>query len=91
MYNGNHDLGNGFYNVEILISQTDDLVISAQHTEQPDSFIIEIENMKVNPLENWKSAHSAFTKAKESKRSARTAKGWLGYVEDTARRKGVTL
>lgn len=42
-------------------------------------------------LENWKKSHKAFTKAKESKRSARTAKGWLGYVEDTARRKGVTL
>lgn len=42
-------------------------------------------------LENWKKSHQAFTKAKESKRSARTAKGWLGYVADTARRKGVTL
>ena len=29
LYNGNHDLGNGMYNVEMLISQTDDLVISA--------------------------------------------------------------
>lgn len=47
LYNGNHDLGNGFYNIEMLISQTDDLVISAQHTELPDSFIIEIENSKV--------------------------------------------
>lgn len=27
-------------------------MISAQHTEQPDSFIIEIENMKVNHLVN---------------------------------------
>jgi len=29
LYNGNHDLGNGVYNIEMLISQTDDLVISA--------------------------------------------------------------
>jgi len=52
LYNGNHELGNGIYNVEVLLSQQDDLVISAQHTEQPDSFIIEIENMKVNHLVN---------------------------------------
>lgn len=29
LYSGNHDLGNGFYNVQILLSMTDDLVISA--------------------------------------------------------------
>lgn len=52
LYNGNHDLGNGIYNVEILLSQQDDLVISAQHIDQPDSFIIEIEQMKVNHLVN---------------------------------------
>jgi hypothetical protein len=52
LYNGNHDLGNGMYNIEMLISQTDDLVISAQHTELPDSFIIEIENIKVGHLVN---------------------------------------
>ena len=52
LYNGNHDLGNGMYNVEMLISQTDDLVISAQHTELPDSFIIEIESIKVSHLVN---------------------------------------
>jgi len=40
------------YNIEMLISQTDDLVISAQHTELPDSFIIEIENIKVSHLVN---------------------------------------
>ena len=40
------------YSVEVLISQTDDLVISAQHLEQPDSFIIEIEAMKVQHLVN---------------------------------------
>ena len=50
LYNGNHDLGNGIYNVEMLISQTDDLVISAQHIDLPDSFIIEIENIKVSHL-----------------------------------------
>lgn len=50
LFNGNHDLGNGVYNVEILISQGDDLVISAQHTELPDSFIIEIDSSKVNHL-----------------------------------------
>lgn len=36
----------------MLISQTDDLVISAQHLELPDSFIIEIESMKVQHLIN---------------------------------------
>ena len=50
MYVGNHDLGNGIYNVEILFSQTDDLVISAQHSELSDSFIIEIEAAKVGHL-----------------------------------------
>ena len=50
MYVGNHDLGNGNYNVEILFSQTDDLVISAQHSELSDSFIIEIEAAKVGHL-----------------------------------------
>lgn len=43
LYAGEHDLGNGIYSIEMLISQTDDLVISAQHLELPDSFIIEIE------------------------------------------------
>lgn len=38
------------YQIEILRSQTDDLVISAQHTGLPDSFIIEIENTKVDHL-----------------------------------------
>lgn len=50
LYNGNHDLGNGLYNVQILLSMADDLVISAQHTELPDSFIIDIEASKVNHL-----------------------------------------
>ena len=50
LYGGNHDLGNGLYSVQILLSQTDDLVISAQHMELPDSFIIDIENDKVNHL-----------------------------------------
>lgn len=52
MYTGEHELGNGFYHIEMLISQTDDLVISAQHTELPDSFIIEIEFSKVDHLIN---------------------------------------
>lgn len=52
LYVGDHDLGNGIYNVEILLSQTDDLVISAQHVELPDSFIIEIESIKVEHLIN---------------------------------------
>jgi hypothetical protein len=29
LYNDNHDLGNGVYNVQIMLSQNDDLVISA--------------------------------------------------------------
>lgn len=52
LYTGEHDLGNGMYLVEMLISQTDDLVISAQHVELPDSFIIEIEAAKVQHLIN---------------------------------------
>lgn len=36
----------------MLISQTDDLVISAQHIELPDSFVIEIESSKVGHLIN---------------------------------------
>ncbi len=50
LYTGEHDLGNGFYAIEILLSQQDDLVISAQHVELPDSFIIEIESPKVQHL-----------------------------------------
>lgn len=50
LYTGVANLGNGEYAVEILISQTDDLVISAQHQELPDSFIIEIESHKVDHL-----------------------------------------
>lgn len=42
-------------------------------------------------LENWKKAHTAFVDAKKIKTSARTANGWIGYVKETARRKGVTL
>ena len=42
-------------------------------------------------LENWKKSYVAFNKAKEIKASARTAKGWLGFVESTAKRKGVKL
>lgn len=42
-------------------------------------------------LGNWKKSYNAFNKAKDIKASARTAKGWLGFVKDTARRKGVTL
>ena len=50
LYTGEHDLGNGMYQIEILKSQTDDLVISAQHIQLPDSFIIEIEQQKVGHL-----------------------------------------
>ena len=49
---GQHDLGNGFYNVEVLISNSDDLIVSAQHLQLPDSFIIEIESSKVQNLIN---------------------------------------
>ena len=50
LYTGEHDLGNGLYLIEMLISQSDDLVISAQHIDLPDSFIIEIEQTKVDHL-----------------------------------------
>jgi len=50
LYTGENELGNGMYQIEMLISQTDDLVISAQHNELPDSFIIEIESSKVEHL-----------------------------------------
>ena len=49
---GQRDLGNGPYDIEMLFSQSDDLVISAQHTSLPDSFIIEIESSKVDHLLN---------------------------------------
>lgn len=52
LYQGDHDLGNGLYNIEMLLSQNNDLVISAQHFSLPDSFIIEIEAMKVENLIN---------------------------------------
>ena len=42
-------------------------------------------------LENWKKSYAAFSEASDIKRSARTAKGWIGFVKDTANRKGVTL
>ena len=42
-------------------------------------------------LENWKKSHTAFVDAGKIKSSARTAKGWLGFVKETANRKGVTL
>lgn len=42
-------------------------------------------------LENWKKSYVAFNEAKKIKSSKRTANGWLGFVKDTARRKGVTL
>jgi len=42
-------------------------------------------------LENWKKSHTAFVSASKIKTSARTAKGWLGFVKETAKRKGVTL
>lgn len=47
---GEHDLGNGTYSVEILFTVRDDLVISAQSINGPESFIIEIEKSKVNGL-----------------------------------------
>jgi len=47
---GEHDLGNGLYTIEILLTVKDDLVISAQHTNGPESFIIEIEKSKVSGL-----------------------------------------
>lgn len=52
LYNDNHDLGNGVYNVQIMLSQNDDLVISAQHVQFPDAFIIDIEASKVGHLVN---------------------------------------
>lgn len=47
---GEHDLGNGNYAVEILFTVQDDLVISAQRLDGPESFIIEIEKNKVGGL-----------------------------------------
>ncbi len=42
-------------------------------------------------LENWKKSYAAFNAATKTKSSKRTADSWLGFVKDTARRKGVTL
>lgn len=50
VYVGEHDLGNGLYTVEILFTIRDDLVISAQKNDGPESFIIEIEKNKVGGL-----------------------------------------
>lgn len=49
---GEHDLdGNGSnYAVEVLFTVQEDLVISAQRVDGPDSFIIEIDNDKVAGL-----------------------------------------
>jgi len=51
VYAGEHDLGGtGLFSIEILITTKDDLVISAQAVEGPESFIIEIDSSKVNGL-----------------------------------------
>lgn len=42
-------------------------------------------------LGNWKKSHTAFVDASKIKSSARTARGWLGFVKETANRKGVKL
>lgn len=42
-------------------------------------------------LENWQAAYDAFKEAAEEEDTSRSAKGWIGYVKDTANRKGVTL
>ena len=52
LYVGQHDLGDGEYAIEIICSTTDDLVISAQKIQGPESFIIEIEKDKVEGLLN---------------------------------------
>lgn len=52
LYLGEHDLGDGPYAVEIIIAMTNDLVVSAQHMQGPESFIIEIEAPKVDALVN---------------------------------------
>ena len=43
-------MGDGPYAVEIICSTSDDLVISAQKMDGPESFIIEIEKTKVDIL-----------------------------------------
>jgi len=50
---GQHDLNPGsgqLFEVEILFTFNDDLVISAQRVDGPESFVIEIENSKVQGL-----------------------------------------
>lgn len=42
LYQGEQDLGNGMYRVEIFVSQGNDLIIASQHLTKSDSFIIEI-------------------------------------------------
>lgn len=42
-------------------------------------------------LENWKKAHVAILEAKKDKSTAKSAKGWEGYIKDTAERKGTVL
>ncbi len=42
-------------------------------------------------LENWKESYDAFSEATKDKNSARTANSWLGFVKETASRKGIAL
>ncbi|GHB78260.1 hypothetical protein GCM10008107_29660 [Psychrosphaera saromensis] len=42
-------------------------------------------------LENWQASYDAFNAATKDKSSVKTAKSWLGYVKETASRKGLAL
>ena len=47
-----HELGNGKYHIEIFIAQNNDLIIASQHEARNDSFIIEIQENRVDQLCN---------------------------------------
>lgn len=42
-------------------------------------------------LENWKEAYAAILEAKKDKSTRNSARGWEGYIKDTAERKGTVL
>mmetsp|Transcript_4422 Transcript_4422/g.3207 ORF Transcript_4422/g.3207 Transcript_4422/m.3207 type:complete len:147 (+) Transcript_4422:628-1068(+) len=50
LYEGQHELGNGVYNIHIFFSINNDLIIASQHLERNDSYVIEIKQDRVDDL-----------------------------------------
>lgn len=49
-YQGQNDLGNGVYAVEMFTNQFQELIIESKHLQAPDKYRIEIANDKVQSL-----------------------------------------